>query len=87
MKNPNSPDNLKLVIEKEMRALAGEYLDDVWEEMEEAKLDLDIVAEVFIGRVLAKVASSRGEETASRIVEHFSRLDEMGTLGGQPTLQ
>ena len=87
MKNENSPENIKAFIEKETRALAGEYLDEVWDEIEEAKLDIDIVAEVFISRVLAKVAASKGEKYASRIVEHFARQDEMGTLSGSRTLQ
>ncbi|MEL7429267.1 MAG: hypothetical protein AAFN43_04625 [Pseudomonadota bacterium] len=74
-------------IEKEMRALAGEYFDELWEEIEEANLDVGVIAEVLIERILAKVAAQKGEAVASELVAHIKQLDQMGTLTGPRVLQ
>ena len=79
--------DLQTFIDKEMRALAGEYFEELWEEIEETNLDLDVIGEVMIGRILGKIASSKGEESASKLVAHFSQLNEMGVLAGERVLQ
>lgn len=81
------PEDISVFIDKEMRALACEYFDELWEEVEESNLDQDVIAEVLIERILSKVAASKGEETASKLVTHFSKMDEMGVLAGQRVLQ
>lgn len=79
--------DLQAFIEKEMRALAGEYFEELWEEIEESNLDLDVIGEVLIERILGKIATAKGEKAASRIVTHFANMDEMGVLAGQRVLQ
>ena len=79
--------DLKEFIDKEMRTLAGEYFEELWEEIEEANLDIDVIGEVLIGKILGKIAASKGEKAASELVTHFSKLDEMGVLAGHRVLQ
>jgi hypothetical protein len=87
MTKTSQQTDLKSFIEKETRALAGEFFEEIWDEIEEANLETDVVAEVFIQRTLAKLAASKGDTSASRMVSHFSKLDEMGGLGRPPILQ
>ena len=79
--------DLQSFIDKEMRALAGEYFEELWEEIEEANLDVDVIGEVMIGRILGKIAISKGEDSASKVVAHFAQLNEMGVLAGDRVLQ
>lgn len=86
-KKKTTPEELNAFLEKEMRALAGEYFEELWEEIEETGLDMDIIAEVLIERILSKIAISQGEENASRLVAHVSKMAEMGILTGHRVLQ
>jgi len=83
----SAQNDLHAFIEKEMRALAGEYFEELWDEIEESNLDLDVIGEVLIERILGKIAASKGEEAASKLVTHFSEMDQMGVLAGQRVLQ
>ncbi len=87
MSKNKAQQDLHAFIDKEMRALAGEYFEELWEEIEESNLDLDVIGEVLIERILGKIVASKGEESASKLVMHFSKLDEMGVLAGQRVLQ
>ena len=80
-------NDLQDFIDKEMRALAGEYFEELWEEIEDANLDIDVIGEVLIEKILGKIAASKGEAAASKLVTHFSKMDEMGVLAGQRVLQ
>lgn len=80
-------NNIEELIQNEMRALAGEYFEDVWNEVLAEDLDIQLVAEVFIERVLKKIAKERGEDCASKLVSHFHKMDEMGFLPEARVLQ
>ena len=82
-----SQADFNIIIEKEMRSLARDYFDELWNELEEANLDASVIGEALIERILEKVASQQGEASASKIVSHIAELEQLGTLCGPRILQ
>lgn len=81
------PKNIDELIDQEMRALAGEYFEDIWKDIELEDLDIQMVAEVFIEKTLKKIVAERGEACASKLVSHFHAMDEIGFLPDARILQ
>lgn len=79
--------SLDELIQIEMRALAAEYFEDVWKDVIAEDLDIQLIAEVFIESALKKVTQERGEITASELVSHFNKMDEIGFLPEARVLQ
>ncbi len=80
-------ETIEDLIDAEMRALAGEYFEDAWNEVTAEDLDIQLVVEVFIECALKKIAKERGEDTASKLVSHFRKMDEIGFLPEARVLQ
>jgi len=80
-------ENIDDLIEKEKKALAKEYFDDIWSDIQAEDLGTDLIVEVFVHQALERLASEKGVEQVSRLIAYFKNLDEMGILPAERTLQ
>lgn len=87
MSNLSISENIDDLIEKEKKALAKEYFDDIWSDIQAESLDTELIAEVFVQQTLERLANEKGMEEASRLIAYFKNMDELGILPSQRTLQ
>ena len=87
LSKPPEKDNLDELIEREKRALAKEYFDDVWANASADGIDVEILSETFIEGALRELVASNGNAEASKLIAHFKNLDDMGFLPTNRTLQ
>lgn len=79
-------DDLKTLIEREKRNLADEYFNEIWEAALEDGIDGNIMAEALLQGSLSKLSEDNCVE-ASRLINHYKEMDEMGLLRGTRTIQ
>ena len=72
---------MSALIRNQMRAVAGEYFDEVWTELRAEQVDIELIGQVFVERAVSKIASECGDEQARLMI---ARLQEMDRLGYPP---
>ena len=71
-------NNFADLIRNQMRTIAGEYFDDVWSELRDEQVDIDLIGQVFAEKAVAKIASECGEEQARMMIARLQELDKLG---------
>ena len=87
MAKANQNHDLDALIQIEMRALADEYIGETWREVSIEDLDTKMVAQVFIEHCLKHIAKELGEHQASEVLADINKLEKVGFLAEDRTLQ